>query len=140
LSLSFQGGFSSRRVTVSAGGPLPGSTKLLLKPAGVYAGVDTNSAQSFSLATSGIAGAADAAAPRLPVTVLKVAFEDFTDFFGRVIVYDLSVFGEVAVDLPATLDAAPSADAPAAVTPDAGSDTHATEPSASAPAPAEPGA
>ncbi len=96
VAVTFQGGFAATQVAVSAGGPHPTiPKKLTIAKVGTFAAVDTNSTQHFTLP-----------APTGPVSVVKVAFAGFTDFFGRVYAYDLALLGEeVEAELSADAEA-----------------------------------
>ncbi|XP_038181971.1 nuclear receptor 2C2-associated protein [Arvicola amphibius] len=79
LQVQFQGGFSSRHCCLE--GSQGGDT--LSKIMDFYP-EDTNALQTFSI-------------PTVEVDRLKLAFEDTTDFFGRVVIYHLRVLGEKVV-------------------------------------------
>ena len=87
ISITFQGGFVGTRCRIE----VPQSGENALKPhwkkwTEIFP-EDVNKAQVFDLlpddlVTSGVAG-------------LKLIFEQSSDFFGRITVYDLQVLGEV---------------------------------------------
>nr|XP_028569754.1 nuclear receptor 2C2-associated protein [Podarcis muralis] len=75
VQIQFQGGFASQKCVVQGcqnGGDL--------SPVAEFYPEDTNSLQHFSLEET-------------PLNKLKITFENSTDFFGRVIVYQLDVRG-----------------------------------------------
>jgi len=85
LSLTFQGGFVGTHcnIHIQPYGSLDWQTLTHLYPE------DLNKRQSFDLTTSGLPILDDG------ITSLKVVFENSSDFFGRITVYDLSVEGFV---------------------------------------------
>ncbi|XP_063003141.1 nuclear receptor 2C2-associated protein [Elgaria multicarinata webbii] len=77
IRVQFQGGFASRKCTVQ--GCRKGED---LSQVAEFYPEDTNSLQSFALQEAPLSDK------------LKINFENSTDFFGRIIVYQLDVLGE----------------------------------------------
>ncbi|XP_053228607.1 nuclear receptor 2C2-associated protein [Podarcis raffonei] len=75
IQIQFQGGFASQKCVVQGC-----QNRGDLSPVAEFYPEDTNSLQHFSLEET-------------PLDKLKITFENSTDFFGRVIVYQLDVRG-----------------------------------------------
>nr|XP_020669941.1 nuclear receptor 2C2-associated protein [Pogona vitticeps] len=76
IQIQFQGGFSSRKCVVQGGRKGEG-----LLPVAEFYPEDTNSLQTFPLG-------------EVQLEKLKITFENSTDFFGRIVIYQLDVLGE----------------------------------------------
>jgi len=86
VSVTFQGGFVGTRCSVQAPSPESGEWEVVTK---VFP-EDNNRPQNFTL-TSDPPGALDGG-----VEKLKLTFEEGSDFFGRITIYDLRLEGDVA--------------------------------------------
>lgn len=91
VEITFQGGFASRTVALSVCAGATGAKevgnkaekgKLVFRAAATFATQDSHSAQPLVLPL-----------PAAHVTAVKLALTQSSDFFGRVIVYRLAVFG-----------------------------------------------
>lgn len=89
ISITFQGGFVGKRCSILVDLPFsdedskpPESSTSLTHLCSVYP-EDVNRKQMFELARSSS-----------PITQLRVVFEESSDFFGRITIYDLQVEGQ----------------------------------------------
>ncbi|CAG7853927.1 SubName: Full=Uncharacterized protein {ECO:0000313/EMBL:CCA67125.1} [Serendipita indica DSM 11827] len=80
IELTFQGGFVGTRVAVQVA--IPGNEWRLLTS--IYP-EDVNRKQRFDISSS---------LDNAPITSMKLIFEESSDFFGRITIYDLDVFGK----------------------------------------------
>ncbi|KAI8384219.1 galactose-binding domain-like protein [Radiomyces spectabilis] len=80
ISLTFQGGFVGKKCV--ALGSLPESPNEYNIPIGTFYPEDINSTQKFDFESS------------TPVQRLKLIFEESSDFYGRITIYNLDVFGQ----------------------------------------------
>jgi len=86
VSITFQGGFVGTRCSVHAPSPVSGEWELVTK----LFPEDNNRPQNFTL-TPNTPGALDGG-----VEKLKLMFEEGSDFFGRITIYDLRLEGDFA--------------------------------------------
>jgi len=86
VSITFQGGFVGTRCSVQAPSPASGDWEVAAK---IFP-EDTNRPQIFTL-TPHPPGTLDGG-----VGKLKLAFEESSDFFGRITIYDLRLEGDFA--------------------------------------------
>lgn len=83
VQLQFQGGFSAKNVTFSVGIALPDdSKKIAFQTAASYDCENVNTIQSFPITATNI-------------IAVKAVFHNFTDFYGRVILYHQKVYGSI---------------------------------------------
>ncbi|KII93288.1 hypothetical protein PLICRDRAFT_694498 [Plicaturopsis crispa FD-325 SS-3] len=89
LSITFQGGFVGTRCSVTAisSSESPGAANWV--PLTSIYPEDVNRRQSFDLDTEALSEAGEG------VQGLKIVFEESSDFFGRITVYDIKIFGTV---------------------------------------------
>ena len=86
VSITFQGGFVGTRCSVQAPSPTPNEWEVAAK---IFPD-DNNRLQNFTLAPD---------SPNLldgGVEKLKLVFEESSDFFGRITIYDLRLEGDIA--------------------------------------------
>ena len=80
--ITFQGGFVGTRCVISVASSAPeGTTASELKPLVSIYPEDVNRKQIFELPETP------------PVQELKLVFEESSDFFGRITIYDLRIMG-----------------------------------------------
>jgi hypothetical protein len=88
LHLTFQGGFVGTRCAVKVPASTEGSDKSWQTLLLIFPG-DINSRQEFSLKTDSTAAVVAGGIDRL-----RLEFEESSDFFGRITLYDLKLYGE----------------------------------------------
>jgi hypothetical protein len=88
LHLTFQGGFVGTRCAVKVPASTEGSDKSWQTLLLIFPG-DINSRQEFSLKTE-----SNAAVVAGGIDRLRLEFEESSDFFGRITLYDLKLYGE----------------------------------------------
>ena len=86
VSITFQGGFVGTRCSIQIPSPTPGEWEVVAK---IFP-EDNNRLQNFTLAPDS-PNALDGG-----VEKLKLTFEESSDFFGRITIYDLRLDGDSA--------------------------------------------
>ena len=88
ISLTFQGGFVGTRCRIEALAPTSADSRKWTPFAEVYP-EDVNRQQDFDLAV-------EEDTWQQGVTAIKLTFEESSDFFGRITIYDLKLEGTTA--------------------------------------------
>jgi len=81
LELTFQGGFAPGRMSIIPGNIVGSTIKYAVERGSRYSVADNNSRQGFVFSCDN-------------TEVLRIVFTDMSDDFGRVIVYQLTIYGE----------------------------------------------
>jgi hypothetical protein len=98
--LAFQGGFVATKVAIQVADNTPGEKNISWEPLCYVYPEDVNRKQTFEITTQGSVKLADTTTDGVhgetslpPITSMKLVFEQSSDFFGRVTLYDLDVQG-----------------------------------------------